>query len=219
MDVSSPPSVELNSGPFFPPGNHLGFTPFTRHIALPVPYTVSIDDYLASLSQYRPTEMAAIIENESIPNCHGWNITRIQCINFGYGTFENRHMNISIANLYLLTPKDSRMEIVWWEIENMAVAYSRNRTEPVMPRKLEEKLLHGTNVDGNSHRGLSLPMALLIVCVVLCAVTSTAAWARTRYHGGSGRGRYRAIALDEPLWEDEEEDDRESGQFRRSMTA
>ncbi|KAL8993947.1 MAG: hypothetical protein Q9188_007195 [Gyalolechia gomerana] len=170
---------------------------------------MSIDDYLASPAQYTLTEMAAIIKNESVPNHHGWNITRIQCINFGYATFENRDMNISIAHLYLLTSKDSRMEIVWWEIESMVVAYSRNTTDPVMPKKLEEKLLHGTNRGGSKHGGLGLSMILLIVGVVVCAVTGTAAWASTKYQDGSGRGIYRVIALDELLWEEHRAEDRE----------
>lgn len=111
------------------------------------------------------------------------------------------------------------MEIVWWEIESMVVAYSRNTTEPVMPKKLEEKLLHGTNWDGSKHGGLGLSMTLLIVGVVVCAVTGTAAWASTKYQDGSGRGIYRAIALDEPLWEEHGAEDRELRVSRRSMAA
>ncbi|KAL8937581.1 MAG: hypothetical protein Q9216_004356 [Gyalolechia sp. 2 TL-2023] len=219
-NATSPPSIELNSGPFYPPGRQLGFTPFTRQVALPVPYTMSIDDYLDSPSYYNPTEMVADIENESVPNHHGWNITRIQCINFGYGTFENRQGNISIARLYLLTPKDSRMQIVWWEIESMVAALSRNQTELVMPKKLVEKLLRGSNRVGGRHGGLGLPMTLFIVGIVVCAVAGTAAWVSTKYQHGSGRGIYRAIALDEPLWEEEEEaEDRQLRQSRRSMTA
>ncbi|KAL8827695.1 MAG: hypothetical protein Q9170_006912 [Blastenia crenularia] len=217
-NTTSPPSVKLNSGPFFPAGNNLGFTPMTRHIALPIPYSESIDDYLASPSEHESTEMAAIIATEPVPNRYNWNVTRIQCISFGYGTFDNHGMNTSIANLYLLTPKSSQMEIVWWEIENMAVAHSRSRTVPIMPKKLEEKLLHGAQRSGSRNRGLSMTMTLVIVGVVVCAVTGAAAWVSTRYQNGSKRGIYRAIALDEGLLE-EEEQDRELGQFRRSMTA
>ncbi|KAL8719241.1 MAG: hypothetical protein Q9225_003726 [Loekoesia sp. 1 TL-2023] len=216
---TTPPSIKLNSGPFFPAGNNLGFTPMTEHIILPVPYSTSIDDYLASPDKYETTEMVAIIENESVPNHHNWNITHIQCINFGYGTFDNRYMNISIANLYLLTPRHSQMEIVWWEIENMVLAYSHNRTGPVMPKKLEEKLLHSSHCHDSKYRGLGLPVTLLIVGVAVCAMTGTAAWVSTRYQNGSQRGIYRAIALDEPSWEEEEAEDRELGQLRRSMTA
>lgn len=100
----------------------------------------------------------------------------------------------------------------------MVVAYSHNRTEPVMPKKLEEKLLHSSHRHDSKYRGLGLPVTLLIVGVAVCAVTGTAAWVSTRYQKGSQRGIYRAIALEEPLWEEEAED-RELGQFRRSMTA
>lgn len=163
--------------------------------------------------------MAAIIENDSVPNKHGWNITKIRCISFGYGEFENQGMNVSIAQLYLLTPRDSLMEIVWWEIENMAVAYSRNETVPLMPKRLEDKLLHGLNQSRSKHSGLSLPITLLLIGLVVCGVTGTAAWVSTKYQDGSGRGIYRAIALDEPLWEEEEVEDRELRPVRRSMTA
>ena len=176
----------------------------TRHIALPVPYTASIDDYLSSPSKYENTEMAAIITNESVPNHHGWNITRIQCINFGYGTFENRYMNISIVNLYLLTPEHAQPEIAWWEIENMAVAYSRNQTEPSMPGNLKKRLLHGSNIPMSKHAGLGLPVTLFVIGLAVCTVTALTAWMSARYQTGSRRGFYRAIASDEPLWEDED---------------
>lgn len=111
------------------------------------------------------------------------------------------------------------MEIVWWEIENMLVVYSRNETEPVMPKKLEDKLLHETNQGGSKHGGLSLLMTLILTGLVVCVMTGTAAWVSTKYQDGSGRGIYRAIALDEPLWEEEEAEDRKLRQVRRSMTA
>lgn len=127
-------------------------------------------------------------------------------------------MNISMVNLYLLTPNETQaLEIVWWEIENMAVAYSHNRTLPALPKKLENKLLHQDGRTGSRHGGIRLSKMLLIVGVVACVVTGTAAWVSTRYQHGSRKGIYRAVTLEEPLWEEEVEE-RELGSFS-SMTA
>ncbi|KAL8644983.1 MAG: hypothetical protein Q9210_006964, partial [Variospora velana] len=170
-------SIHLNTGPFFPAGNPLGFTPMTRHLALPVPSTTTIDDHLASPSRFPTAEMAAIIDPASIPNAHGWNITRISCINFGYGDFENRHQNIPIADLYLLTPPSSAQapswEIIWWEIHTMRA----NNTSPILPKNLETKLLLRRR--GHRHgsaKGLGLPATLLVVGAGFFVVTGAAAW-------------------------------------------
>lgn len=167
--------------------------------------------------------MAAIMDDEPVPNAHGWNITRIQCFNFGYGDFESG-TKISIVDLYLLTPEAEgeerrEWEMVWWELENTAVAYSRNRTRATMPKRLEEKLLGRDAGDGGVKVGLGMVAILLVVGVAVCGVTGAAAWVSTRYQNGTQRGIYRAIALDEPVWEDGEEEERELVGFRRSMTA
>ncbi len=167
--------------------------------------------------------MAAIMDDEPVPNAHGWNITRIQCFNFGYGDFESG-TKISIVDLYLLTPEGKgeegrQWEMVWWEIENMAVAYSRNRTRATMPKRLEEKLLSRDTDEGKGKGGLRMAGVLLIVAVAVFAVTGAAAWVSTRYQNGKQRGVYRAIALDEPVWEDGDEEERELVGFRRSITA
>ncbi|KAL8897145.1 MAG: hypothetical protein Q9207_007356 [Kuettlingeria erythrocarpa] len=168
------------------------------------------------------------MDDEPVPNAHGWNITRIQCFNFGYGDFKSG-TKISIVDLYLLTPERQgeerrrQWEMVWWEIENMAVAYSRNRTRATMPKRLEEKLLGRDAADGGGGAEGRLAMVGLLLVVVGVAVRgvtgATAAWVSTRYRNGKQRGVYRAIALDEPVWEDGEEEEREWVGFRRSMTA
>ncbi|KAL8965365.1 MAG: hypothetical protein Q9197_006553, partial [Variospora fuerteventurae] len=153
-------TIHLNTGPFFPAGNLLGFTPMTQHLALPVPSITTIDEHLASPSRYPTAEMVAIIDPVSVPNTQGWNITRISCINFGYGDFANQYQDIPTSDLYLLTPPASaQWEIIWWEIRPMQV----NTTSPILPKNLETKLLHRRRGHRpGSAKGLGLSATLLV---------------------------------------------------------
>ncbi|KAL8965432.1 MAG: hypothetical protein Q9183_003857 [Haloplaca sp. 2 TL-2023] len=185
-----------------------------------MPFTDTLDSYLASPSSYPVTETAAMIGAVPVTNPYGWNITAIRCISMGYGDYEDRERDIPSVSVYLHTPANATTwSFVWWTMEPIIHPDNdfSDPEAPVLPKGLEAKLL-ATN-GARDRRGLSLPWTLLIVAVVVSAVTGLAAWVSTKYQRGQERGIYRAIAKDESL--ESYGDDDEGGEminFRRSIS-
>ena len=185
----TPPSILLNSGPFFPPGEPLGWTPFTVHEARPVPSNVSIDDYMDAPNNFSTTQLVGMQDTVSIPNDLGFNITRIFFVTFAFGHFENRWGNVSYIDVYFMTTDENLLSIEWWEIVPMAEFFKNDTdtTEPPLrlPKKLAEKLKKRKDASDIIQKRIPLlqmlwVLGMLIVLIVLVALTVWCIWKRYR---------------------------------------
>ena len=162
-------AITLNQDIFYPSGPSLGWTPFTGHTARPVPWSRTIDQYIARPDKYDDADLVAIVDHIPVPNEHGWNLTCVMLTTFAYGTergntFENHWENISAIEVFLaktnisddssdkdmelrdVKPAQEKWTLEWWQIVPLEMLHkgatlTNNHTAVEMPNGLRDKLL------------------------------------------------------------------------------
>ena len=162
------PAIVLNNFTFYPSGPELGFTGLTEHRSLPVPWTTTVDDYLARPGMYKEAALVGSLSVLPVPNTHGWNLTCVILRTIAYGStkeneFENGWSNVSAIEVFLQRTNvshEDRLELrdvahprevwtlEWYQIITMdrlyggdGINFNGSEASVKLPTGLRDKLL------------------------------------------------------------------------------
>lgn len=142
--------------PFQPPGRPIGWSPFSRHVQLPVGLETTIDTYIDRFDDFESAWAGSIgnVRDDILETKHGWNITRVVFTNAAGlgGQDEPPHANISIAAVYIEKTKQRGFEFVWWELVPVIWLFGRPNASWFnsydVPQSLEDRLIQrGAKLD------------------------------------------------------------------------
>ncbi|KAF1985126.1 hypothetical protein K402DRAFT_464764 [Aulographum hederae CBS 113979] len=156
--------------PFSPPGDQLGWTPYTEHIVLDTAPEFPLSSYTSNTSRYASSWLPSygVIDRVKVPNEHNWTLHRVMYM--AGKVFENgpgeRPNNISLAAVYSLR-NDGAHEIlengarrmqkgewdfVWWELVPLTWASG----DPAKHDEDAEKYFHQPTVPEGLERRLKV---------------------------------------------------------------